>query len=480
MPTLLEALEEKYGFGGLTDCDSQKGELVSIFVPKLPPRLSVPTLLVLNDCNIDSAGEKEQIKQKCKLVKELDLAQNKLENWNEIYTILAHMPSVEFVNLSMNKLTVPTPIDPPCPVQMNSLRSLVLNNTKLDWYSVEQLLSLLPVLEELHLSLNEYTHVLIDTQDVDDDVEVGEVPHDDDDETADESAIECMCRQDASYKRSDSTSSMYKKTNAHEGVKKLHLTGNWLEDWCEIARVGRIFPNLEALVLADCPIKSLTPHCDNNSINKTTHEVPHEYFKKLALLNLASAKLSTWDEIDRLAQFPSLTNLRTQNWPLWEKCDSTEHERRQLLIGRLPNVQVLNGGGVIGVTEREDAERAFIRYYLDKPESDRPERYAELIAKHGKLDPLVNIDLRPEKRVKITFTYGDSSEERPVDVYRTVYDLKHRLERIVGIPASKMRLFYVDQDYRDIQGPEEMKYPQKQLYRYNIQNGDEIIIDLKK
>lgn len=53
----------------------------------------------------------------------------------------------------------------------------------------------------------------------------------------------------------DSTSSMYKKTTAHEGVKKLHLTGNWLEDWCEIARVGRIFPNLETLVLADCPIK---------------------------------------------------------------------------------------------------------------------------------------------------------------------------------------------------------------------------------
>lgn len=98
------------------------------------------------------------------------------------------------------------------------------------------------------------------------------------------------------------------------------------------------------------------------------------FFRKLALLNLASAKLSTWNEIDRLAQFPSLTNLRTQNWPLWEKCDSTEHERRQLLIGRLPNVQILNGGGVIGVTEREDAERAFIRYYLDKPESDRPER----------------------------------------------------------------------------------------------------------
>lgn len=149
------------------------------------------------------------------------------------------MPSVEFVNLSMNKLTVTAPIEPPIPVQMNSLRSLVLNNTKLDWYSVEQLLSLLPVLEELHLSLNEYTHVLIDTQDVDEEHEEEETEE----------------NENKSYKRSDSTSSMYKKTNAHEGVKKLHLTGNWLEDWCEIARVGRIFPNLEALVLADCPIK---------------------------------------------------------------------------------------------------------------------------------------------------------------------------------------------------------------------------------
>lgn len=45
-------------------------------------------------------------------------------------------------------------------------------------------------------------------------------------------------------------------------------------------------------------------------------------------------------------------------------------------------------------------------------------RYSELLAIHGKLDPLVNVDLRPEKRVKVTFTYGDVSEVRTVDVYR--------------------------------------------------------------
>lgn len=62
---------------------------------------------------------------------------------------------------------------------------------------------------------------------------------------------------------------------------------------------------------------------------------------------------------------------------------------------------------------------------------------------------------------------------------RTVVDLKSRLERLANISAAKMRLYYVDQDLRD-QGPEEMKYPHKQLYSYNISNGDEIIIDQKR
>lgn len=76
------------------------------------------------------------------------------------------MPRIEFVNLSLNRLQTPILEPPPC--RMTNLRSLVLNNTKLNWSSVEELLKLLPSLEELHLSLNEYTHVLLDTVDDDD------------------------------------------------------------------------------------------------------------------------------------------------------------------------------------------------------------------------------------------------------------------------------------------------------------------------
>lgn len=82
------------------------------------------------------------------------------------------MPRIEFVNLSLNSLQTPILAPPTC--RMDTLRSLVLNNTKLNWYSVEELLKLLPSLEELHLSLNEYTHVLLDT------VECGENSDSDD------------------------------------------------------------------------------------------------------------------------------------------------------------------------------------------------------------------------------------------------------------------------------------------------------------
>lgn len=106
-------------------------------------------------------------------------------------------------------------------------------------------------------------------------------------------------------------------------------------------------------------------------------------------------------------------------------------------------------------------------------------RYFDLVAVHGRLDPLVNIDLSPEKKIKINFIYGSKSEPRYIDVYQTVNELKKELESFANLSAAKMKLFYVDQDMKMIYGPEEMRFPNKQLYSYNINVGDEIIIDSK-
>ncbi|EAA05315.4 AGAP011141-PA [Anopheles gambiae str. PEST] len=487
MPTLLEALEEKYGMEPDEKEEHVEEEvLVSIFVPKLPPRQSTPQLLILNDCNIDRAGEPEDLKKKCRIVKELDLAQNKLNNWNEVFVILSHMPRVEFVNLSLNHLT--GPIQKPPVTKMDHLRNLVLNNTKLEWCSVEKLLRLLPALEELHLSLNEYTHVLIDTVNPTDRSNSANSERGSTDEGSQGTATDASSNNNThdGSATSQTKEQQQKETDPHGGVRKLHLTGNYISEWGEICRIGRVFPQLEALVLADCPLRYVDymDHTKGTESPATScnesEEESHKYFQNLKLLNLSNAKIDSWEDIDRLAEFPSLCNVRLQYWPLWARTDSTtEHERRQLLIARLPNISILNGGDTIGAVEREDAERSFIRHYLDKPDAERPRRYYELIGVHGQLDPLVNIDLRPERKVKVRFTFEDKAIERTVDVNRTVSDLKSRLERLFDVPAARMRLYYVDQDFRDLQGLEEMKYPHKVLYSYNIRSGDEIIIERK-
>ncbi|KAH8308744.1 hypothetical protein KR059_001289 [Drosophila kikkawai] len=461
MPSLLEALERKY----FAECEFENAhqpELhkrsdlpndftvtkcggrmeFSIFIPRLSPLTSVPALLVLNDCDIDSAGNFESIREKCQRVRELDLAQNKLSDWAEVFSILEHMPRIEFLNLSKNQLASPISALPSTAPTVN-LKSLVLNGTYLDWACVDALLQNLPVLQELHLSLNNYKQVLIDAEEAEQRLQATETPEE----------------------------TERRITKAHPALKTLHFTGNPVEHWQEICRLGRLFPNLEALVLADCPIRSLQA--------EECKEDTHRYFPSLRLLNLSSAQLNSWSAIDQLAKFGQLRNLRVKHWPLWESLECTEHERRQLLIARLPNVEMLNGGGKISTDERIDAERAFVRYYMDKPEEERPERYEELLQVHGKLDPLVNVSLKPDKRVKVVFTYNDVSESRFVDIYLTVNDLKAKLEKLVGLAPNKMRLFYLDQDYKEF-GPEEMRFPNKQLYSYNLQSGDEIIIDAKK
>ncbi|KAM7342194.1 tubulin folding cofactor E like protein mlt isoform 1-T3 [Cochliomyia hominivorax] len=517
MPSLLEAIERKY----FSDCDfdseankeislkgkddnkeesttspssastssSSSGErLISIFIPRLPPLLCVPELLVLNDCDIDCAGDFDSIKDKCKRVRELDLAQNKLQDWQEVFQIVEHMPRIEFLNLSKNTLTRPLSklYMPP----ITNLRGIVLNGTYLNWDSIDVLLEHLPVLEELHLSLNDYEEVLLDTNET---VNACCCQNPDGDKACDILNSSCCCSNSAKK---------YKRIAPHKALKTLHFTGNPVERWPEICRLGRIFPQMENLVLADCPIRAIefqdpqfnssTTNTNNiNTLNSSTpnktqndnisppDDSPERHFPNLLFLNLSYASINTWDDIDRLATFPKLKNLRVKNWPLWERLECTEHERRQLLIARLPNVAILNGGGIITADEREDAERAFIRHYMDKPEHERPLRYNQLVAKHGQLDPLVNISLKPDKRVKIILTYQDKSENRLVDIYRTVADLKVKLEKIVGLPANKMRLYYLDQDYKEF-GPEEMRFPNKLLYSYNIQAGDEIIVDVKK
>lgn len=86
MPSLLEALEQKYGESSTESegSEEEEGISIAIFVPQKPPRMIVPSLLVLNDCDIASAGDHQALVDKCAGVEELDLAKNKLQRWPEV------------------------------------------------------------------------------------------------------------------------------------------------------------------------------------------------------------------------------------------------------------------------------------------------------------------------------------------------------------------------------------------------------------
>lgn len=81
MPSLLEAIAEKYG---CFEDDTFDRMPIAIYVPRKNPRNMIPNLLVLNDCDIDSAGHESDLRDKCHGVEELDLAQNRLSRWNEV------------------------------------------------------------------------------------------------------------------------------------------------------------------------------------------------------------------------------------------------------------------------------------------------------------------------------------------------------------------------------------------------------------
>lgn len=80
MPSLLEAIVKKY--------ESFDQIPIAIHVPRKNPGNMILNLLVLNDCDIDSAGQESDLRKKCQGVEELDLAQNCLSRWSEVFSYL--------------------------------------------------------------------------------------------------------------------------------------------------------------------------------------------------------------------------------------------------------------------------------------------------------------------------------------------------------------------------------------------------------
>ena len=80
---------------------------------------------------------------------------------------------------------------------------------------------------------------------------------------------------------------------------------------------------------------------------------------------------------------------------------------------------------------------------------------------------------------QVCIYFKDQCREEHISVRQTVKQFKQVLHGYFGLAPANMRLWYYDQEMTKIAGPEEMKFANKELYTYNVIDGDYFVIDEK-
>ncbi|XP_033726692.1 tubulin-specific chaperone cofactor E-like protein [Pecten maximus] len=460
-----EALKEKYCTPEIDSCNSG-GFVVNIVYHGKPKtngsdaELAYLRNVVLCDRHVSMAGiPSDGLRSLCPNVNDLDLSGNLLDDWGEVLTIMSNLPFLKFVNFSRNKIINKKNFLQKWETPLNTVESLVLNETNVTWDEVLTVAKYLPSLKELHTCKNGYTQL--------------------------------------------SSSSL----GVLEKVTYLKMNHNEIHSWEEVWKL-RHLPELDTLILSGNPLKDvaykLLDDADHVSMetndaetegmdkdegkeengNKSSNQYAKDHcrpgsrrgtFRKS--LCLSDTRIDSWDHLQALSIFPALESLRIQDIHLLS--EQGEDDRRKLKIASLPNIKILNGSEVT-VTEREKAERYFIRYFMDQ--ESQPERYSVLEAKHGKLEPIVDVDISRGFKEVATLTFILNGKTLCKGTFK-VKDLVHELKVFV---AKKLDTRLTFKMFHYGCGPnhpedEEMLYQELQsellqMSRFDIMDGDEIHI----
>ncbi|XP_066283530.1 tubulin-specific chaperone cofactor E-like protein [Branchiostoma lanceolatum] len=227
----------------------------------------------------------------------------------------------------------------------------------------------------------------------------------------------------------------------------------------------------EALSQSDGCLSSQTRPADNADMTP---------FAQLKSLFVSDTSICSWRDLEALQNFPKLDTLRIQGIPLLR--DASQEERRQLFIASLPSVTKLNGSRVAD-SEREKAERFFLRHFADK--DDQPATYRLLKEKHGELSPARMVDIRRgfNRFAEVRLVYGGRTvEEATLRTNETIGKLKIYCARLVKQYPGWIKLYLVAKSSWE-DGTSEMQelfLDSLPLSRYDVKDGDEILIDVSK
>ncbi|GFN85373.1 tubulin-specific chaperone cofactor e-like protein [Plakobranchus ocellatus] len=469
----------------------------------------LPKHVSMSGQEISVAGDATSIQKMCARVTELDLMENNITCWDEVFNIIVCIPHLTFLNLTNNCLASDLPPLTSLMLQpLPCLTHLVLNNTGVTWEILGRLLVLFPRLVELHLGLNNYHNfgLAISSSEVSspsspvektpklervDETEA--IFSDSNPAKANELSPPPLVSKDNNATMSlssthtagtdllsptpeqvvaSATSSLPKSSppvpSRYPTLRRLFFSSNGIKDWREICRLGQFFPSLEYLLLSETEITELGD----------PEEIP-KCFPHLKALGLGRTLLASWEEVEKLSSFPNLVDVRLSGVPFLE--EFPKDERFQHTVALLPNIHTLNGSK-IGLSEREDAERAYLRRYMDA--EMKPSRYYALEKQYGRLDPLAQVELKPQKTVKIKVRVEDAEEkivkqeEMDIELDQTVRTLRKLLSNMTGRPAGKVNLFYMDNQVTSL-GLDRLIYLDRKLHSYGMADGDEIVVAYK-
>ena len=446
-------------------------------------------------------------------LRELDLSCILLSSWADVAIALRASPQLTSLNISRNRFS-PASLAQALPLLASQtfplLKILAINDCKPQWEEVNALLACLPSLHELYLSGNGI------------------------------STVELASSSSSSLTVTTTTTTAAAAAAANgdspgilESLVTLQLNNNALEDWQEVWKLATL-PALQNLYLSGNPLTrvaytipsgleqshlemiaapmspqgsrpsspsrfppaasaraqraGLDGESSTEDLAATTAASPviatpalrYLPFPTLRRLVVTSTNLDGWESVDALSLFPKLREVKLQEIEAFKAF--SESQKRQLMIARLGKIRVLNGSEITR-KEREGAERLFLRHH--KHDATRPAVYDQLLAKHGEVPDLVDIDLSAPQTVLIKVICDEAGAFHRVSGLRlkvtsSITQLREEIAAQVfqgRVPAQELKLFYADPAMVAERGREEMVYWDRPFYYYRPSDADMIFVE---
>lgn len=401
---------------------------------------------------------------------EVDLQDNLLYKWSEIEQLSMDIRGLKTLLLHGNKMQTLSPeiTGGFSAGSFHGLRTLALNACNiLSWAEVTLLEPHVKNLEELYLSSNSLT----------------DLPRT---KAAHEAAQACGGVFTETVAGADGSDVAGEEVWTK--LRVLDISNCGLDEWSQVAYF-RFLPSLAELVLDANSLLSVQPRGSTSS------------FQALQRISISSTGLSSWSDVDAIASYDSVSNLRMSHVPLFKGMGASQV--RPIVISRIKNLGFFNGS-LVGKRERLDGEKGYLRNVLhdidQAQKTGRPlskealhslhPRYAELNDLHGAdLLPMGNMstganlasELLSVTFINLSFSSGGSLDPvtKKVPSSITIQNMKGMVKQLFGLDPAIQQLSLTHKEYQDAP-PVFMDDDQAPLAYYGAVNGADIFINEAK